>query len=465
MASSNVLREKVQNKIMTISSKFHYEPLTAEIAGKKFPRNLSLMALSYILNGNHLIVGDPGWGKTTSAKIFASVFSGVPYDIYDKYDMRGNPQAYEEKRIARPQYGALNQGVEKVIFFGTLATPVTIVDEINRFSYEMQDIYLQGIDTGVWTYLNAYHDSGKKPTFATANYRDEGNGHLIPPLQDRMLIITEEGYNGRSNFGDYKAARDNVKAALCDKNAAKKASEAFNSGGIEAFEDALGKSMLKNVSPLTDGEKQEILEQISKIPLAYKDADLGKSVNDPLLYLASFAAEINYSDQFFAKRSTDPISINTHDQSHVGINVIKSMSPRTQITAEYYIPAFAWLMGNDKVTIEHVKFMLPHLVGHKLEFTDDYIEANAHDKRTNMTELHLAKKIVDAAYDNYSKAGVGIKNLLSEIQKYLGKKDYAAIEKLKPDDYDHPYMKELVREAQEAAKNGFGTPAKDGEKL
>jgi len=450
----NQLQKKMNDKIATVATRFHFEPLTGEINGRHFPKNISLMALSYVLNGNHLIMGDPGWGKTTVAKIVSSVMTGVPYDVFDAVEMRGNPQNYVEKTIARPNYASLNNGMESVIFLGALGTPVLNVDEVNRFSYETQDALLQGIDTGSWNYLNATHNTGKRPGFLTANYRDDGNGHLIPPLLDRMLIVTEEQYYGSS--GNYEAAKKAVAGLLCDPKISSEAMKMLHEKDVSAFADYINENKLRSVSPITNEQKEEMLLQIGKIQLAYTDKQLSQAVNDSLLFFEAFNAEINFSAQYGSKRSTDPISSDTHDSGHIGIFVQKSFSPRAYMAALGYSKAMAWLLGSEAVTIDHIKLVLPHIISHKMDFSDDFINSHGNGKRTVMQELHLGTKLVELAHDHYSNAATGIKGLISDIQKAFNASNKQAILALKPDSYDHPLAKQLICEAQEAMKPALG---------
>ena len=56
-------------EILKKLSTYHFSPVDGEINGNWFSINPTFEVLSYVLNRNHLLVGDPGWGKTTSTKI------------------------------------------------------------------------------------------------------------------------------------------------------------------------------------------------------------------------------------------------------------------------------------------------------------------------------------------------------------------------------------------------------------
>jgi hypothetical protein len=166
-------------------------------------------------------------------------------------------------------------------------------------------------------------------------------------------------------------------------------------------------------------------------------------------------AEINYSNQYGAKRSTDPKSDETHDMTHLGVHVQKTISPRTQMAAIQYAKAFAWITGSNEATLDHIKFVLPHILGHKLDYHDDFINDHGHDTRKDMLELHLAGKLVETAFTNYQNIAVEVKNLIHKIQN--GKAQEIANSNL--DDYDHPYLKELILEVRESLKTPFGRDA------
>ncbi|MEM3373225.1 MAG: AAA family ATPase, partial [Candidatus Anstonellales archaeon] len=80
------------------------------------PRNSTLAMLASILGYNVMFIGDPGMGKSTLAKKLIAVLFGIPYDAMSALEIRGHPQATEEKIVGRFDYGALQAGDEKVIF-------------------------------------------------------------------------------------------------------------------------------------------------------------------------------------------------------------------------------------------------------------------------------------------------------------------------------------------------------------
>ncbi|MEM4348681.1 MAG: AAA family ATPase [Candidatus Anstonellaceae archaeon] len=437
------LRDKVVRKIITISRRFHYEPLTDELCTEiKLPKNLTLMALSYLLDSNHLIKGDPGRGKSTGARIVASVFGGVPYDLYHSLELQGHSGQVKEHVVGRLNFASLNSGYEKMVWMGTIALPVLIVDEGNRLPPEVQGAILQGIESKRWNYSgNHTYYAGQKPAFITANYHDEGTEKLIPPLLDRMDIVTEEKYTGRNNFitgQTYEKAEEDRRRLLRDSKITTEAMEILRKGEIDEFVKYWKNNKLSTVDPITDEEKEEIVRQIKEIKVAKggNGNDVLPHANDALLFLSAFDAEINWSEKYGSKRSIDPISDHPHDKKYLGIYVKNGFSPRSLVATLEYAKGVAWIAGRDELDIRDVVAVLPHVIAHKMTYSENFAPPQ---ERKDMIEIAMAKKLVEIALENYQKVAAAIKNLLERIQK-----DPEGAAELNEKEYDHPLQKSLI---------------------
>jgi hypothetical protein len=422
-------RKKVCNIINEIAEGYHFSPVDGEFHGKYFPNNLVLMGLSYLMDKNHLLIGEPGWGKTTGAQIVASKFSGIPFDLYESLTVEGHPGLFTEKWKARPHYGELAGGTEKVIWQGGFGLDTFIVDELNRISPDVQDEMLEGIRTGRWKYLNDVMYEGKKPSFFTMNHRDNGNGLIIPPLEDRIDIVTEE--IAGSPLNDYQAAEKRVRANLANPEATTEALDALKSLDFPSFKDVIRRS--KQGDYVTHEEKKSIQEAISGTPLT----------NDANYFLWAFASEINFNQKYGTKRASDPISDDDHDQNYAGNFVKHSFSARPLMAARSYAQGLAWILGHEKVDLDHVRYVLPHISAHKLDFNEGFKDKHGNDYRGengNYEDLHLAKELVDFAHGNYETSVKPMRDVIAKIQKG----------KLKPedvnlDDYDHPLIRHIIQ--------------------
>ncbi len=430
-------RTKVYQALSEITTKFHFAPLSeGPTADRVMPKNLVFMALTYLLDKNHLLVGEPGWGKTTGAKILASKLSGLPYDLYDALEVRGHPQKYEEKIVARPHYGRLATGEESIIWQGSFALSVMMIDEANRLPLDSQDVILQGIDTGRWNYMNHSLYEGKKPTFATMNERtgNHENGFL-PALKDRLDIVTEQVPLSTLLMFDLDGARQAVNSELCKPDYVGDALKELSK------EYAQFSAYLKNrpiAGYLTAEEKADVQKEIYGM-------DMTKNGNDAMLFLQAFAAEINFSEKYGYKRVSDPISDDTHDKTYAGICVKHSFSPRSMMAAMAYSKALAWFLQQD-VSIDHVRYVLPYIIAHKAGFTDDYKDAHG-DKRVegDSQSIDLAKVLVQEVHLRYGQCIQPMKNFIARIQsRTLTQADLASIQA--GNQFDHPLMQDMIRQ-------------------
>jgi len=422
-----------------IANRYHFAPLDGSVGSRRFYTNLSLLLLNAVLAENVLIKGEPGSGKTTSSKIVLASATGIPYDLYDAVEMRGNPQKYEEKIIGRFHFGKLQGGEELVIWQGTFVLPAIVVDEGNRFSAETQDVLLQGIDTGIWTYGNERVFVGKRPVFLTANHEDDGNGALIPPLNDRMGIMVEQLQVSPVRRPQLRSAKLAVEEDLCSNSEVESALETLSKKGLEAFRtkaDEIAKGRLSKFSWfISPTEMQNVRAAIESMAMD----------NDAELFLQSVMAEINYSAHYGQKRLCDPISDDSHDQQYVGNSTHGSFSARPGMSAERFAKGLAWLLGDASVSREHVHFILPHTFAHKAHFTDDFRNARASDHRADCEELHLAKKLTDNAFTHYTNSILPMKNFIALVQ-HIGTHG----------------LDELVRLTQEVAARSMGVGAAIG---
>lgn len=438
-------RKKVITTIDEIADNYHFTQVehTHQLNGKYFPNNLVLMSLSYLMDRNHLLIGDPGWGKTTLSQILSSRLSGIPFDLYESLTVEGHPGLFTEKWKARPHYGSLTKGKEQVIWQGGFGLDTFIVDEINRVSPDVQDEMLEGIRTGRWTYMNDVLYEGKKPSFFTMNDRDNGNGEIIPPLEDRIDIVTEESVN--SPLNNYNRADKLVRKNLANPQVTTDALTKLKNLDFAGFKETIHKNRQGNY--LTREEKQAIQEEIEK--LSHQN---GKWTNDALYFLWTFASELNFNQKFGKKRARDSISDDDHDKNYAGIYVKNGFSARPQMAAELYSQGLTWILGDKKVDIEHVRYILPYVTAHKLDFTDNFRDAHGNEDRTDYEDLHLAKELTKVVQEHYENSIKPLRNIIAQIQqgkikvKDPSRATFEIEGNLKTiDDYDHPLMKHIIQ--------------------
>ncbi len=429
-------RDKIRRAINEIADRYHFTSIDGELNGKHFPNNLVFMSLSYLLDRNHLLIGDPGWGKTTAAQILASRFSGTPFDLYESLTVEGHPGLFTEKWKARPHYGELTKGKERVIWQGGFGLDAFIVDEINRVSNDVQDEMLEGIRTGRWTYMNDVLYEGKKPTFLTMNDRDDGNGEIIPPLKDRIDIVTEE--RAESPLNDYASADERVRTDLANPEVTTQAVETLRRLDFGAFKDVIRKN--RRGDYLTSEEKRATQREIRALPFT----------NDANYFLWTLASEINYSQKYGTKRARDAISDDDHDKKYAGVHVRNSFSARPQMAARTYGQGLAWILGDREVDLGHIRYMLPFVSAHKLCFHNDFRDKHGNDHRVEYEDLHLARELIEQVYGTYETSIMPLRDTIAKIQegkvKNLGDGKIQIGKEVKHiDDFDHPLIRHIIQ--------------------
>jgi MoxR-like ATPase len=148
MVSENngALRKKVFSIYNFIGENLYLNRPDLEVNGFKFNAALLMSLLTGLVQGQELIIGEPGLGKTTSAEHVSSLLYRFPLGTIWSAEVSGHPEQTEEKIIGRPDLGKLNQGEEFVVWSHFALLPIKIVDEINRLPETNQSMILDGVD-------------------------------------------------------------------------------------------------------------------------------------------------------------------------------------------------------------------------------------------------------------------------------------------------------------------------------
>ncbi|MBT6774163.1 AAA domain-containing protein [Candidatus Woesearchaeota archaeon] len=455
----------LQKNIDVIGKYFFIDPETKRIGGDiEVPHwNTTLLALSYIMDQNPLLVGEPGFAKTTAAKVVSSVMSGFPFDLYEAAQIQGHPDQTYETMIARPDFSKLSKE-ESVIWLLSAYLPVRIIDEINRLPGGNQDELLNALETGRFNYLNSTFYSGKTPFISTANHPDDGNHIMIPPLRDRFGAHIEIGYIGALYDDDIENARDNIRDELWDTSLTERIMGIVNNQSIEIKEkfEKIEEAKLSYVQKLETGEvgttvfdndlKREVMARIRDIPLSTEAKVLTQMIN----------SELNSTPTFGRKRSNDPVDTSNHAQSLASTSVENGCSPRAIRAMKDYAKALAYLTGASEVGKEFIEAMAPHVLGHRVEFTPDFKgdweEKNREGLFGEPKEMHFSRALVKKIESNYASVKqdidllvVALKNdgSLTEDQKARAN-DLLTATKI-----DHPLVKEYVHRFREIRPQGF----------
>jgi len=128
----NGLRETVLDIYEHIQKNLYFNRPDMEVKGIPFNSALLLSLLTGLCEGNELIIGEPGLGKTTSAEYVSAFLYRFPLATVWASEVPGHPEQTEEKIIGRPDLGRLNLGEEVVIWSNFSLLPVKIIDELRQ---------------------------------------------------------------------------------------------------------------------------------------------------------------------------------------------------------------------------------------------------------------------------------------------------------------------------------------------
>ncbi len=383
-------RTELNQAITQISDYYFIDPEFRKIGEKRLTHwNNSLMVLTYALNRNALIVGEPGGGKTTSMKVASSLLSGYPYDLYEAAQIEGHPDQTFDTMIARVDLAKLRKK-EEVIWLLCAYLPSRLINEINRLPSGKQDEILEPLETGRFNRLNATFYTGRTPFYATANHPDDGNHALINPLRDRFAVHVELGYIGATYEEDIALAEENIRNDLCDAELTTRIINIINDPklNVEQRLEKIAETrqdyvqhiiQASGVTSLETEDRREITRTIRRIPLS----------EDASMFSQMLHANLNTTPTSGRKRSCDKIDSSNHAQGLASTKAKNAASYRASSTLQDYAKGLAFLLGDIQVEKEHLFAVAPAILGHRLDFTDDFASEWQDKPRTSESYLGM----------------------------------------------------------------------------
>ena len=411
---------------------------------------LSMLWLSILMSKNVLLVGEPGFGKTTATKVVLSAYSGLPFSLYESAQLQGHPEQVEEKLIGRPDYSKLTTE-EAVIWNKAIFLPGIIADEFNRLPAGKHAILLNSVETGRFNYLNEVLYLGQKPFFATANNQDAGTSEIMLPMLDRFAFVLEFGYTGAVLQNYIREAHDSIKRELSDEVLTDKIINSLLDKNIlvrdkisqlEQYASDFSKTLNNyGLSQLNAADQTELQQQISAIEF----------LPAARIFLECINSELNTTSKYGIKRSNDLLDDSTHAKNLASTNTYTGFSPRAISAIEDLSKGIALLLDDSKVTKEHINAVAPYVMAHRLAFTEDFIAQNENVSRDEgeMKGIYLSKKILAGIEANYSNTvkDIGFIYHILEGNERLSLIQTLKLKNLLADEskIDHPLTREYVR--------------------
>ena len=369
-----------------------------DVSGKRFNSALLFSILAYLIRENVLLLGEYGSGKTTIAEILGSLLAGFPISAILQAEVRASPDITEEKIIARVDIGELNKGNEKVIWAAFVKSPVHVVDELPRMPEIRQSLLLEGMRTGVWTYLGQLLRTNRTTLFATANWEEFGGGSfdLSPALRDRFAVGIEAGYAGpsiSSEISEFRAeerARD-LGLDYSAPEAMRLLAGPYDPDALEALSADFKANLTKQGIPtLLLDQQEEAEDEILKLPFA----------SDAKIYFQMLVSSLNFCFLTGEKRSARfGTGVTRRDcpsdclfSDTACSRIVSGGSRRKERAIRKMAQALAWFLGDPAVEVSHLVAVAPFCLWHRSEFGSSFLSALQHEPRTMPLQLEAARR-------------------------------------------------------------------------
>jgi MoxR-like ATPase len=440
------LRDKVWEIYRYIQENLYLNRPDLEVKGEPLNSALLLSLLSGLTQGKELIIGEPGLGKTTSAEYICALLYRIPLGTIWGSEVPGHPEQTEEKIIGRPDLGKLNQGEEVVVWSHFALLPIKIVDEINRLPETKQSMILDGVDRGNWEYLNDAIINREYCLFATANYQDRGTNTIIAPLIDRFDVMVESKHPG-PNLAYVIGARNTNGAALRHEELEEEFQRVMRERlpyqvlmqRVEEISDRFGKGLAKKagIRTLSREDRQTIRSQKEVLPL---DLDFNA-------FLRFVLAELSFCCRYGQKRSHESCGEGCHFTEYLCHVTRNCVSNRLPMSARNFAQTLAWLLGDEKVGLDHLKTVLPFTLAHRIQWKEEIVAQREKEPRTDPLEIFMAKQAVREMHRRYMEQGSQVKNALAVACRI------AEGESMEPIQGDHPLYWEIRKDLGEEVFN------------
>ena len=424
------LQATVRDIITFIQDRLYFNRADLEIKGQTHNAALLFSALTGLLGGKILIVGEPGLGKTTAAEYIGALLYRLPLGAVWEAEVSGHPEQTEEKIVGRPNLGALNRGDEEVVWSAFSVLPVKIIDEINRLPETKQSLILNGVDRGNWTYLNQVQVNEEYCLFATANYQDRGTNTIVVPLLDRFDVMVESKYPG-ANLSWMIGAESPPASLLRDpqREQAIQARLAKRNGDVEAICADYGKAISARLSVPTLGraEREAIRDEMTALPVR----------SDASAFVRTFLAELSFCCKYGQKRTHEVCGEGCHYTGYLCYEVQACPSNRLPISLRRYAQALAWLLRDSEVDLEHIRTVLPYTCAHRIQWRDEH---EAQDRREDALPIHRAREAVRRVFRRYTEQSDRIQSALIAANRLINGED------VQPVQGEHPIYIEIMRD-------------------
>lgn len=164
---------------------------------------------------------------------------------------------------------------------------------------------------------------------------------------------------------------------------------------------------------------------------------------DANAFLRTVIAELSFCCKYGQKRSDEHCEEGCHYTGFLCYHIKNCISNRFPTSVRTYSQSLAWLMGDEAVSIDHMKAVLPYTLAHRVQWKDEFISQKQAGQRRDPLQIFMAKEMANEVYRRYNEQSHRIKNALAVAYQALSGKD------LEPIEGDHPIYVEIKRDIEE----------------
>lgn len=393
------VRKKFNDLLDTFNQSLFLEDTLIELEGHSYGEVGLLSLLTILNNGNMLLKGEYGSGKTTAFERLSALVFGVPLEFLQHVEIHGNPDMSEDKIKAQLDFGELQSGKEIVRWKYPVFSPMVMIDEINRLPSKFQNMILNEVDRSIWSYRMEDMFSENQTFFATMNRAGPGTSPLTPALLERFdisartlvplslehrRIMREKVSETEEILKDESISKEIL--AFMKKTQDKQEIYTYIREKGETFKQKI-ESKFKSIGFNLELPKAKDLNYAQQ---KIKDIEFNLPAN---LFLDYFKANINTC----IKGKADNFSSCPYcDLERFPCSKIRYFSNRGEESIVNYSKSLAWLVGKEEVDVEILEWLLPYVLTHRVEVREAELEEREYENFAywRSKKFKLVKEVV-----------------------------------------------------------------------
>ena len=386
--------------VYRLLSESHVEDERVELPEASLDKTPFYLTVGAAAQGNVLMEGPPGHGKTTLSELASSLAGGVPLEAVKQAKMGPS----DDEKAGTLHLGKLQEGEEEVLFNKPVFVPDNITDELNRDPPEAQKDLLDQVDRNRLEYRGITAKPPEGAFYATQNPLSEEGTYALPSsMEDRFDVAVNVSFPGHLN---------KKKADIGSSADLENILEGYSDDFIEIMEDSD-----KRTNP---AEAQEELEDLREEYAEWVEEEAGDE----------YGLEVSLptpEDREAAAQQIDEVSLDVRADlflRYVDYRIrdqAETVGGRATESARLFSSAAAWLTGNDEASKEVVEEIVPNVYSHRVD-DQSIIDSVMNEYVELRKPIHKVEKV----WRNYNKDKMNKQEASQELERLRDKLDQVA---------------------------------------